>query len=151
MVGAEDAVRTACAEWFSAINRLDFEAMRSLWDAEFADLVYQPEEYEQPIRRWKDLLSYWDAVPTVVESVPLWREIETAVAVVGEAAFVYSRLETSIRIRDIAKPFDGEVRCSLGLHEIGGAWRFIHYHESRLVSVDAVIAELTAGLDHQDL
>jgi len=140
---AEQAIRSTCTEWYGAIERLDFPALRALWDPEFPDFVYQPEEYENPIRDWVELLQYWDAVPTLVEGVPRWSEIETDVAVVGRAAMVFSRLDTSIRIRDMAKPFDGEVRCSLGLHEVGDGWRLIHYHESRLVSVESVLAELS--------
>lgn len=140
---AEEAVRTTCTEWYAAIERLDFAALRSLWDSEFPDFVYQPEEYEEPIRDWEELLHYWDAVPTLVQSVPRWEEIETDVAVVGGAALVFSRLDTSIRVRDMTKTFDGEVRCSLGLHEVSGSWRLIHYHESRLVSVESVLAELS--------
>lgn len=141
--GAEEAVRSTCTEWYGAIEHLDFPVLRALWDPEFRDFVYQPEEYEEPIRDWEELLQYWDAVPTLVESVPRWAEIETDVAVVGRAALVFSRLDTSIRIRDMARPFDGEVRCSLGLHEVKGSWRLIHYHESRLVSVESVLAELS--------
>jgi ketosteroid isomerase-like protein len=141
--GAEQAVRSTCTEWYGAIERLDFPALRALWDSEFPDFVYQPEEYEEPIRDWEELLQYWEAVPTLVESVPRWREIETDVAVVGRSALVFSRLDTSIRIRDMTRPFDGEVRCSLGLHEADGGWRLIHYHESRLVSVESVLAELS--------
>lgn len=140
---AEQAVRSTCTEWYGAIERLDFSVLRALWDSEFPDFVYQPQEYVEPIRDWDELLRYWDEVPALVESVPRWAEIETDVAVIGPAALVFSRLDTSIRVRDMVKPFDGEMRCSLGLHEVDGAWRLIHYHESRLVSVESVLAELS--------
>lgn len=140
---AEQAVRNTCTQWYAAIERLDFPALQALWDFQFSDFVYQPEEYEEPIRDWEELLQYWEAVPTLVESVPRWTELETDVAMVGRAAFVFSRLDTSIRIRDMSRPFDGEVRCSLGLHEVNGNWRLVHYHESRLVSVESVLAELS--------
>src|SRR5579884_3779794 len=119
---AEQAVRSTCTAWYEAIERLDFPTLQAMWDPDFADFVYQPEEYEEPIRNWEELLQYWNAVPTLVESVPRWAEIETDVAVVGVAAIVFSRLDTSIRIRDTGRPFDGEVRCSLGLHEVKGSW-----------------------------
>jgi ketosteroid isomerase-like protein len=137
-------VRAVCDAWIGAVNALDFDAMKTLWDAEFDDLVYQPEEYESPFHTWPDILEYWSNVPTIVESVPEWREIDGHVAVVGDAAIVYSKLMTSIRIHNVEKPFDGELRCSLGLRRTAKGWRLIHYHESRLVSVESVIEQLTA-------
>lgn len=144
MVTAHEEVRAAVDAWLAAINRLDFEAMKGLWDADFDGLVYQPEEYESPFRRWEDILRYWSNVPNVVESVPEWREIDGHIAVIDNVAVVYSKLMTSIRIRDVEKPFNGEVRLSLALRRTPDGWRLIHYHESRLVSVESVVAELTA-------
>ncbi len=144
MATAHEHVRAACDAWLAAVGRLDFEAMKGLWDADFDGLVYQPEEYESPLCRWEDILRYWSEVPTVVESVPEWREIDGHIAVIGEVAVVYSKLMTRIRIRDIEKTFNGEVRLSLALRRTPAGWRLIHYHESRLVSVESVVAELTA-------
>jgi ketosteroid isomerase-like protein len=144
MADAHDEVRAACAAWIAGVRALDFDAMEGLWDAEFDGLVYQPEEYDSPFTRWEEILAYWRNVPAVVESIPEWREIDGHIAIIGEVAVVYSKLMTSIRIRDVAKPFDGELRCSLALRRTASGWGLIHYHESRLVSVESVIAELTA-------
>jgi ketosteroid isomerase-like protein len=149
MAPAQQEVRAACDAWIAAVNALDFESMKALWDADFGGLVYQPEEYEDPMYRWEDILTYWSNVPTIVESVPEWREIDSQIGVVGDAALVYSKLWTSIRIRAVEKPFDGELRCSLGLRKTPSGWRLIHYHESRLVSVESVIEELTADVSRR--
>ena len=141
---AHAEVQATCDAWNAAVKALDFDAMKTLWDAEFDDLVYQPEEYESPFSTWPDILEYWSKVPTIVESVSAWQEIDGHIAVIGDAAVVYSKLMTSIRIRDVEKPFDGELRCSLGLRRTATGWRLIHYHESRLVSVESVIEQLTA-------
>jgi ketosteroid isomerase-like protein len=144
MATEHEEVRAACDAWNAAVNALDFEAMKDLWDAEFDGLVYQPEEYAGPLCRWEEILAYWSKVPAVVESVPEWREVDGHIAVIDTVALVYSKLRTSIRIHDVEKSFDGELRCSLGLRRTSAGWRLIHYHESRLVSVESVIEELTA-------
>lgn len=143
MTDDETAIRETCTSWANAVESLDFDAMRELWDLDYEHLVYQPEEFERPWHTGAEIVAYWDNVPNVVESVPEWREIDTDVALLGDAALVYSRLSTSIKIKDVDRPFDGELRCSLGLRRTSDGWRLIHYHESRLVAVEDVIAALT--------
>ncbi|NMI01861.1 nuclear transport factor 2 family protein [Pseudonocardia acidicola] len=143
MTAAEHAVRETVRAWLDAVKALDFEAARGLWDAQFDGLLYQPEEHELPMTDWDTILRYWDKVPALVESVPEWDEISSMMAVVDRVALVFSRLRTSIKIRDVDKTFDGEVRCSFGLHRTDNSWLLVHYHESRLVAVEDVISELT--------
>ena len=144
MTTAEQDVRTTVREWLAAVKNLDFQAARALWDAEFDGLVYQPEEHEIPMTEWSAIERYWDDVPALVERVPGWDEIDSEVAVVDDVALVFTRLRTSIKIRDVQPTFDGEVRCSIGLRRTDAGWRLVHYHESRLVAVEDVISGLTA-------
>jgi ketosteroid isomerase-like protein len=144
MSADEQAVRAALDAWHQAIQQLDFPAMAGMWDAAFPGrLVYQPEEYEEPFCTYDDIKEYWGRVPAVVTSVPEWRALSTEVAVVQDVAVAYSRLWTSIRIKDVDKSFDGELRCSYAFRRTPDGWRLIHYHESRLVSVESVVASLT--------
>lgn len=142
MHNAESEIRETVQAWLSAVQNLDFQVARRLWDGEFESLLYQPEEFELPMTDWESIERYWDNVPQLVEAVPQWQEIASEVAVLGEVAMVFTRLETSIKIRDVDATFDGVVRCSFGLHRRNGSWRLVHYHESRLVSVDEVVASL---------
>lgn len=142
MHNAESEIRETVQAWLWAVQSLDFQAARRLWDAEFDGLLYQPEEFELPMTDWESIERYWDNVPQLVEDVRQWQEIASEVTVLGEVAMVFTRLETSIKIRDVAMTFDGVVRCSFGLHRKHDSWLLVHYHESRLVSVDEVVSTL---------
>jgi ketosteroid isomerase-like protein len=145
MTSAERDVRSTCEAWLRAIQELDFDAARALWDDEFDGLLYQPEELEQPMTTIQQLVDYWAWVPGHVASVPEWRALETEVQILDGAALVWQKLNTRIELRDVAGTFDGIVRCTLGLRHSGRGWRLIHYHESRLVSVESAIESLTGA------
>ncbi|MCW2952978.1 MAG: Ketosteroid isomerase [Conexibacter sp.] len=146
MTAAEQDVRATCDAWLSAIRSLDFAATKELWDEGFdGNLLYQPEELEQPMTTIRALVDYWAWVPGHVEAVPEWDAAETAVQVIGNAAMVWQKLTTSIKLRDVERTFDGIVRCSLGLRATEGRWKLVHYHESRVVSLEYAVASLTGA------
>jgi hypothetical protein len=143
MNASELAVRETCDAWLRCVSTLDFSAARRLWDAERPGLLYQPEELEEPMTTIEELVDYWAWVPGHVEAVPEWRAIATQVQVIDGVAMAWQKLTTRIKLKDVDATFDGIVRCSLGLRETGAGWRLIHYHESRLVSVESAVASLT--------
>ncbi len=136
MTEDEARIRAACEAFGQAIQAADLAAAEQLWDRDYEHLVYQPEEYERPCRSWDDIVSYLNYIPTVVESIPEWREIESDVAVLGDAAIVYSLVMTSFQLKDVREPLDGEVRFTFGLRRTPDGWRLIHCHESRQLMVD---------------
>jgi ketosteroid isomerase-like protein len=142
MNNVESEIRETVQAWLSAVQSLDFQAARRLWDGEFDGLLYQPEEHEFPMTDWASIERYWDNVPELVEDVVQWAEIASDVAVLNDVAMVFTRLDTSIKIQDVPVTFDGVVRCSMGLHRKNGSWLLVHYHESRLVAVEDVVAAL---------
>jgi ketosteroid isomerase-like protein len=139
----ERAVRETITGWLASMKALDFATGQQFWDSDFPGLVYQPEEHVVPVTGWAELLRYWQGVSGHVEAVPEWDEIHTDVAVLGDAAFGFSRLSTRIKLRDAEPTFDGQVRCSFVLRRSPAGWRLVHYHESRLVGVDEALASLT--------
>jgi hypothetical protein len=145
MNASETAVRELCHAWLRCVGTLDFAAARELWDHDYDGLLYQPEELEQPMTTIEELVDYWAWVPGHVEAVPEWRAVATRVQVIGGAALVWQKLDTRIKLKDIDATFDGVVRCSLGLRETEAGWRLVHYHESRLVSVESAVASLTGA------
>ncbi|MCW3002405.1 MAG: Ketosteroid isomerase [Conexibacter sp.] len=145
MTAAERAVRETCDAWLQAIGNLDFAATRRLWDSEIDGLLYQPEELEEPMTTIQELVDYWAWVPGHVESVPEWRAIGTRVQVLDGSAMVWQKLTTRIKLKGIDDTFDGIVRCTLGLRESDAGWRLIHYHESRVVSVQSAVESLTGA------
>jgi hypothetical protein len=144
MITAEQDVRTTARAWPEAVKGLVFQEARQLWDADFKGLIYQSEEHEVPMTEWTVIEQYWDNVPALIEQVREWDEIAGEIAVVDRVALVFSRLRTSIKIRDVEQTFDGEVRLSMGLRHTEAGWRLVHYHESRPVAVQDVVRELTA-------
>jgi ketosteroid isomerase-like protein len=145
MTSAEQDIESICTSWHRAIETLDFVAAEALWDGESdGALLYQPEEFEQPMTTVAELEDYWAKVPGHVEAVPEWRPVESKVQVIDSAGMVWQKLETKIKLRGVEPTFDGIVRCSLGLRDTPEGWRLVHYHESRLVSVEHAIESLQA-------
>ena len=141
----EQDVRATIGAWLAAVERVDFATAATLWDAEYDGLLYQPEEIEQPMTRYRELLEYWAWVPGHVEAVPAWRATAVEIQMFDGVALAWTNLDTSIKLRDVEKTFDGVVRCTFGLRETAAGWKFVHYHESRLVgSVEDITAMLTA-------
>lgn len=139
MIAEDDmSIRAVCSAFGEAMQAMDVAAMQSLWDCDYEHLVYQPEEYERACRSMDEIVAYWEYIPGAVESIIEWREIESDVAVVGDAAIVYSLLRTSFQLKDGGDPLAGDVRFTFGLRRTAEGWRFIHCHESRQLVVDEV-------------
>jgi ketosteroid isomerase-like protein len=139
-----------CDAWFDAIATLDFartpfdfRAMAAVWDSTFDGLLYLPQELAEPLRNWEEITDYWATWPAVMDGVFEWRELSRRLVLVGGVALVHSSLATSISIGDVAAPFDGMMRYTLGLRKAAAGWRVIYCHESRLVDRESVITGLT--------
>jgi ketosteroid isomerase-like protein len=135
MTDDETAVRAAYAAFGQAMQAMGLEAMKDLWDDGYEHLVYQPEEYEAACTTWDAIVDYWRYIPGVVGRIVEWREISSDVAVLGDAALVYSRWHTAFEFKDSGELLAGDIRFSVGLRRTDGGWRFIHCHESRQLVV----------------
>ena len=69
MTEDETRIRAACRAFGEAMQAMDTEAVRRLWDAGYEHLVYQPEEYERACRSWDEIVAYLDHVPGVVDTL----------------------------------------------------------------------------------
>ena len=127
----EAAVIEIYQAWCRAFQGLDSAAMKALFDQDFPGLVYQSEENADPLYTWDEIAAYWDNVPTLVERIPEWRELSRKVAVDGDTAWVYAKLQTRIDVFNAKKALIGELRSSIGMHRTPQGWRLVHYHESR--------------------
>lgn len=135
---AEDEmdVRATCEAFGRAMQAMDFDALDDLWDRENPNFVYQPEEYERPCRNWEEFQAYLSYIPGAVESVLEWREIESDVAIIGDAAIVYSVVHLSFDFKGVDEPLEGDARFTFGLRRVAGRWRLFHCHESRQTALD---------------
>lgn len=134
MTDDETAVRAACMAFSQAMQALDLEALKDLWDDGYEHLVYQPEEIEAAFTTWDAIVDYWRLLPAVVDRVE-GREFSSDVAVLGDVALVYWRGHTTVEFKDSSEPLAGDSRLSAGLRRTDGGWRFIHWHESRQLVV----------------
>jgi ketosteroid isomerase-like protein len=131
MTDDETAVRAACTTFGQAMQAMDLEALKGLWDDGYEHLVYQPEEYEAACMTWDAIVDYWRYIPGVIGRILEWREISSDVAVLGDAALVYSRWHTAFEFKDSDESLAGDVRISAALRRTDDGWRFIQLHESR--------------------
>lgn len=130
MTDDETAVHAACTAFAQAMQAMDLEAMKDLWDDGYEHLVYQPEEYEVAFMTWDAIVDYWRRIPGVVGRIE-GREISSDVAVLGDVALVYWRGHTTFEFKDSGESLAGDSRLSAALRRTDGGWRFIHWHESR--------------------
>lgn len=136
---AEQAVLRVYDEWGKAFMAVDGERMKALWDHEFDGLIYQAEEYADPIYDWPGIAKYWESANQVLERVNEWTELSRKVAITGEAALVYAKMMTRLKVVGVKNEIVGELRVSLGLHRRNGRWLLIHLHESRALDLEAIL------------
>jgi ketosteroid isomerase-like protein len=115
MTEDENSIREMCQAYGEAMRAMDLAAIQRLWDSSFEHLVYQPEEYAQACRTWEEIVAYWSNIPTVLDGILEWREVEADVAVLGDVALVFAVVATSFQIKGVDEPLDGEARYTYGL------------------------------------
>ena len=128
---SEDAVYEVYRAWCEAFQNVDGAAMKALFDQDHPGLIYQSEENVDPLYTWAEIDEYWGAVSDIVASIPQWDEITRKIDVDGDSAAVYAKLMTHLVVVGAKRPLIGELRSTIGLHKIDGAWKIINYHESR--------------------
>ena len=136
---AEEAVVRVYEQWAKAFKAVDAATMKSLWDQDYPGLVYQAEESADPIYDWAGIAKYWDTVGQILLGVSRWDELTRKVAITGDAALVYVKNMTSLKIAGVKDELAGELRFTLGLHRRNGRWLLIHYHESRALDLEAIL------------
>jgi ketosteroid isomerase-like protein len=136
---AEQAVLRVYDDWRKAFMAVDGERMKSLWDPDFDGLVYQAEERADPMYDWPAIAKYWETANQVLERVNEWTELSRKVTIIGEAAFIYAKFMTRLKIVGVKNEFAGELRVSLGLRRRNGRWLLIHLHESRALDLEPIL------------
>jgi ketosteroid isomerase-like protein len=134
--GTEREVRDVLARFGRAFSApaVDVQGLIALWDSEYPDPIYQPEELEAPLRSWPEVRAYFEELPTVITGVSGIRPLDVRVDVFGAFAYGYVRAWSSLGVIRRAEPLDGEVRQTFVMRRRDGRWRLFHYHESRLTA-----------------
>jgi ketosteroid isomerase-like protein len=111
---------------------VDVAELIALWDVEYPDPIYQPEELEAPLRSWPDLRAYFESLPTQITGVSDIHPLDMRVDVVGDVAYAYTRTSGSLGLVRRDEPLEGEVRQTFVMRRRDAEWRLVHHHESRM-------------------
>lgn len=125
------AVVQVIDRWRSAFNALDPDALCALWDQTYPHIVYQPEEFPDALHGWREVESYYRAVVKIAQNLRDQSLTDLEMDLFGELAWVYHRGRVTFDIVGKAESVPGEVRHTFILRKVDGAWKIIHYHESR--------------------
>lgn len=128
-------------KWCRAFQSLDAITMKNLFDQDSSGLIYQSEENVAPMYTWTEIDNYWSGAPEIVDHIPEWRELARKIAIFGDTAFVYAKLQTHLEVKEAKRPLVGELRVSIGLHLTDDDWKIVHYHESRHVDLAFLFAD----------
>ncbi len=119
-------VREAETGWSS----LDFERLSKLWDRDYPNLVYIPEE-RPTLFGWAEIQEYYASVERMMSAMTVRLEPQ-AWDVLGDTAFVvcFSHWQGQNRYRDT--PSSGTARACFWARQAGGEWKLIQYVEAVL-------------------
>ncbi len=111
-------------------NGLDFEQLAGLWDKDYPNLVYIPEE-RPALFGWEQIEAYYASVKTMMSEMEVRLEPQ-AFDILGDTAFIVclGRWRGQNRHRDA--PSGGSARACFWLRDVGGAWKLIQYVEAVL-------------------
>ena len=131
-----DAVAEVYERWRQAwLAQPVGTGMKELWDQGYPDLAYLSEEIPDAMFSWSEIDAYWDFAPTLVKAIPEFDTLTRKIAFVGNVSLVYAKLHMSMDIAGVPDLFIGDLRVSIGMHEVDGQWKLIHYHESRMLDI----------------
>lgn len=125
-------VKQVIQRFARAFAQVDVAGLRAVWDEQYPVPVYQPEETLAPMLTKDAVHGYFEHLPEVIRGVTDIQPIDFKVDVLGEVAHAFSRARAKLLFVRSSDTLDGEVRQTFILRKRDGAWRMIHYHESRL-------------------
>ena len=100
---------------------------RNLFDL----IIYIPLEAAQPHTDWAGVEEYYKNVAAFVEWVKAMRVSDLSVDVFGDVAYAFCNFHDEVGFKGQSQPLILDARDTFILRRKGGAWKVIHYHESR--------------------
>jgi len=133
--GASAEISARLAELERAWCRLDFAAIRALWDTT-TDPIYFAEESPEAKLTWTDLESYWALTGRLIEKMgmrvlgePVMREIAP-----GMISVIYD-MHWDALIRGETRAVGGDNRVCATFRHTKNGWRFAQYVEAPLAPI----------------
>ena len=109
---------------------LDAERLKSIWDRDYAQIVYIAQELAQPVRGWNGVERYYHRVVDSLAKVAAMTLGDVAIDVFGDLAFAYCTFHFEGDVRGRPEPRIAEGRNTFLFRRTSLGWRVIHYHES---------------------
>ena len=105
---------------------MDVEALTAIWDQDYDNIIYIPQERPQPVRGWVGVEHY--SVAELFDRVRTMTVRDVSVDVFGDVAYAYCIFHFEGEMHGKRHIADG--RNTFLLRRSRGSWKVIHYHES---------------------
>jgi hypothetical protein len=116
-------------------SRLDFAALRRLWDAAEPRPVYLAEEIPAPLFDWNEIEGYWAATRGATRSIRIETWNLSVQPLAPDLASALYEMRWIGEFSGYARPIGGDVRVSALLRRRDDGWRFIQYVEAPLAPI----------------
>ena len=115
--------------WMAGFAAMDMDRVKAVWDKDYPQLIYIPEESDDHMTGWASINAYYDSLVGMVESVE-WTMDNLTVDVIGNAAYAYHTFYVKAKVKGMDNTMIANGRNTFVLRRTGGGWKIIHYHES---------------------
>ncbi|RKH04324.1 DUF4440 domain-containing protein [Corallococcus sp. CA053C] len=122
---------TALLEQYRAgFEALDVAKLQALWDREYPQLLYAPQERAKAVRGWMGIAKYYDGLRAHLARATRMSLDDVTLDLMGEVAFAFFTYHFEGERAGGAGTFTNDGRVSFLFHRKAGTWKAIHYHES---------------------
>jgi ketosteroid isomerase-like protein len=129
----KDAVKKVIRRWARAFSTKDLAAVYETWDQDYPNIIYQAEEFPDPLRGWAEVAHYYREITRLAQNFRDQSVIDFDVDVIGDVAWCYLRGTTTFDILGSDQIVTGMVRQVFLLRKTASGWKIIQYHDSREV------------------
>lgn len=146
------ALEAVVAEYYAAFGRLDFAAVRALWDADEPEPLCLPEESGTFLRDWAGLEAYWAETRRTLARVQARPRDLHARSLGPDLASADWNLHWDAEVIGRAAPVGGEVRVAAIFRSRPAGWRLVQYVEAPLAPILYVrrLYEASVSTDFSD-
>lgn len=132
--------------WIEAFCVVDSETMTSFWPQDYPDIVYQSEENARALSSYQEIKAYWhEQVPPTLESIAKVEDTDIRIHLHGDIATVYLSALASAKFPGSEHLYVAPFRASIVMRRFDDGWKFVHYHESRILDLHRVTDALNSG------
>jgi ketosteroid isomerase-like protein len=117
---------------------MDVEGLKAIWDQDYDNILYIPQEKAQPVRGWAGVEQYYESVARLFKRLMTMTVSDVSVDVFGDVAYAYCVFHFEGEMQEQRHLADG--RDTFILRRKSGIWKVIHYHESRPGPVEMIEA-----------